>query len=124
MSSWTADELDRIGSASELEIAARRKDGTLHRPTTIWVVRVGNDLYVRSWRGPAGHWYRSTQQRHEGRIHAGGVGKDVTFVAATDEVSAEVDAAYRSKYHGSGAQYVDPMMRPEARKTTIKLVPR
>jgi hypothetical protein len=29
---WTQDELERIGRASELRIAGRRKDGTLRRP--------------------------------------------------------------------------------------------
>jgi hypothetical protein len=48
MSTWTRDELDRIGSAEELEIAAVRDDGTLRKPVTIWVTRHGDDLYVRS----------------------------------------------------------------------------
>jgi hypothetical protein len=124
MSAWTADELDRIGSAAELQIASRRGDGTVRRPTTIWVVRVGDELYVRSWRGPDGHWYRGTQQTHEGHISAGGVEKDVTFVAADDHVSDALDAAYRSKYGSAGSQYVEPMVRPEARATTLKLLPR
>lgn len=29
MTSWTSDELDKIGTAEELEIAPRRSDGTL-----------------------------------------------------------------------------------------------
>jgi hypothetical protein len=29
MTSWTSDELDKIGKAEELEIAALRPDGTL-----------------------------------------------------------------------------------------------
>lgn len=44
MPGWTIDELDRIGAADELEIAAYRMDLTLHRYATIWVVRVGDDL--------------------------------------------------------------------------------
>ena len=44
--SWTTDELDRIGDAEELHIAPRRKDGTLRRAVPIWVVRVGDELYV------------------------------------------------------------------------------
>ncbi len=48
MMAWTDEELDRIGNAQELEIAALRADGTLRGPVTIWVVREGDDLYVRS----------------------------------------------------------------------------
>jgi len=37
---WTSDELSRIEAAPELEIAPRRRDGTLRKPVPIWVVRV------------------------------------------------------------------------------------
>ncbi len=60
--------------------------------------------------------------RHEGRIWAGGVEKDVRFVE-TDNMNDEIDAAYRTKYRRYGAHYVDPMVAPEARVATIKLVP-
>ena len=43
-----------VCAADELQIAARQPDGSLDRYTTIWVVRVGDDLYVRSWRGARG----------------------------------------------------------------------
>jgi hypothetical protein len=58
MTTWTSDELDRIGNAEELRLATQRPDGTLRDPVTIWVIRYGNDLYVRSWRGPGGLWFR------------------------------------------------------------------
>jgi hypothetical protein len=51
---WTSAERDRIGSADELDIAARRRDGSLRSPTTVWVVRCGDDLFVRSYRGHDG----------------------------------------------------------------------
>lgn len=41
MTTWTSDELKKVGTAEELEIASIRRDGTLRRPVTIWVVRVG-----------------------------------------------------------------------------------
>jgi hypothetical protein len=54
MSTGTSEELDRIGSADELQIAPVRRDGTLRTGITIWVVRHGDNLYVRSWRGQSG----------------------------------------------------------------------
>jgi hypothetical protein len=45
-------------------------------------------------------WFRGTQVRHEGRVWAGGVEKDVTFVDAHDDLNDQVDDAYRTKYHG------------------------
>jgi hypothetical protein len=125
MATWTKDELQEIGAAEELELASRRGDGTLSNAVTIWVVRVGDDLYVRSWKGDGGAWFRATRVRHEGHINAGGVGQDVNFVAEPDaDINDQIDAVYRTKYRRHGGRYVDPMVAPTARATTIKLVPR
>lgn len=124
MTPWTDEELDRIGNAEELAIAPRRPNGQLRKPLPIWVVRVGDDLYVRSYRGRAGAWYRAALATHEGRIRAGGVEKDVVFVEETDPgLNDQIDAAYRAKY-GRYPQYVAPMVTPEVRATTLKLAPR
>ncbi len=124
MTTWTSDELDKIGNADELRIATQRPDGTLRSPVTIWVVRHGDDLYIRSYRGPGGSWFRRARERREGRIQAGGVDKDVTFADADHRLDDQIDAAYRPKYRRYSGTYVDPMVAPEARATTIKLVPR
>lgn len=124
MTTWTSDELDKIGKADELEIAPLRRDGTLRNPVTIWVVRHGDDLYVRSGYGHSAAWHRATQRRREGRINACGIDKDVLFVNADPALNDQIDAAYRTKYRRHGARWVDPMVAPEARSTTIKLVPR
>jgi len=71
MATWTKDELQKIAAAEELELASLRSDGTLRNAMKIWVVRVGNDLYVRSWKGDCGAWFRATQgaplRPHRGR---------------------------------------------------------
>jgi hypothetical protein len=121
MSGWTAEELDEIGAADELEIAALRPDGSLRRSTTIWVVRVGDDLYVRSYRGREGAWFRSVLRRPEGRIRAGGVDRDVTFEEPTDADHDAINRAYRSKYARYGGTYVDPMGSPGAAAATLRL---
>jgi hypothetical protein len=123
MATWTNDELSRIGEAEELRIATMRRDGTLRKAVTIWVVRLGNDLYVRSARGQGGAWFRAAQVRYEGHIQAGGVEKDVTFVEESDpEVNAQIDDAYLTKYRRY-PQYVAPMVKPKVRAATIRLVP-
>ncbi len=124
MTTWTRDELDKIGSAEELEIAPLRRDGTVRKPVTIWIVRVGDDLYVRSGYGRNSAWFRGVQVRHEGRIRAGGVEKDVILMDADPNLSDEIDAAYRTRYRRHGATYVNMMTSPEARSATIKLAPR
>jgi hypothetical protein len=124
MTPWTQPELNRIGGVDELKIAALRRDGTLRTPVTIWVVRVGDDLYVRSAFGRAAAWYRGTQVRHEGRVSSGGIRKDVTFADAVPAVLDQISTAYRTKYRRHGAQYVNSVISEEARSATIKLVPR
>src|SRR5438093_2940905 len=124
MARSTGDQLNKAGTAEELEIASLRRDGTLRKRVTIWVVRHGDDLYVRSVNGPTGTWFRGAQMRHEGHIQASGVDKDVTFVEADHDMDDEIDAAYRTKYHRYAASIVGRVTSPEARSTTIKLVPR
>jgi hypothetical protein len=125
MTAWTSDELNKIGKAEELDIISLRRDGTLRKPVTIWVVRIEDGLYVRAFKGRNGPWFRWTQECHEGHIRSGGIDKDVTFLDISDsKINDQVDAAYRSKYGHYEAQYVDPMVTPEARAATIQLVPR
>ncbi len=123
MAGWTSDELNKIGAAEELEIATVRNDGTLRKPVTIWVVRVGDDLYVRSVNGRSATWFRGAQDRHEAHIQAGGVDKDVSLVE-TDDLNDEIDAAYRAKYRRYSASIVNTTLTPQARAATLKLSPR
>ncbi len=125
MTEWTSNELNKIGTAEELEIAGLRRDGSLRSYRTIWVVRIGDDLYVRSVNGRGSDWFRGVLTRHAGRIQAGGVEKDVTFVEQNDPVVQEqIDAAYRKKYGHYPKEYVDACLTPQAHTATVRLKPR
>jgi hypothetical protein len=124
MTTWTSDELNKIATAEEIKIAPLRREGSLRNLVIIWVVRLGDDLYVRSVNGRAGAWFRGAQVLHEGRIQAGGLDKDVTFVEEPDpEINDRIDAAYRLKYRRYPAS-VSSIVSPEARSATIRLLPR
>ena len=124
MAGWTQDELAAIGKAEELQIAPAQGDGTLRRATPIWVVRVGDAIFIRSYRGQNGRWFQAAQQSHEGEISAGGVRKRVRFIDTDDAKTQEaIDEAYRSKYGRYGARYIDPMLSTTARGTTLVLMP-
>ena len=122
MPTWTSDQLDRIGTAEELELSSARPDGTLRNPVTMWVVRHGDALYVRSVNGRESSWFRGVQARHQARILAGGVDQEVTLIE-TDEVDDELDAAYRTKYGRYAANIIDRITSPDARTATLELVP-
>jgi hypothetical protein len=121
---WTSDQLDKFGGAEEIQIASVRRDGTLRKPVTIWVVRYGDDLYVRSVGGRRAYWFRGTQETHEGRIRAGGVQQDVTFVDTDHGIDDELDAAYQAKYRRYAGSVLNSVLTPAARAATIKIVPR
>jgi hypothetical protein len=121
---WTSDELSAIEAAQELEIAPRRRDGTLRKPVPIWVVRVGDDLYVRAAYGPGTGWHRVARVSRAGRIRAGGVEKDVTMEDADGAANDEVDAAYRAKYRRFAGSIVDTVTNADARSSTLRLLPR
>lgn len=123
MTTWSTDDLDRIGDAQEIQIAPENDDGTPRRPTTIWIVRNGDDLFVRSANGPEGRWYRTAAGTRRGRITAAGLTRDVTFTDATDPaVNDQIDAAYLAKY--GSTPWAEPMTRPGPRDTTFRLTPR
>ncbi len=125
MAAWTDNELNKIGTAEELQIASLRSDGSLRKAVTIWVVRLGDDLYVRSYKGRTSAWFSGVQVRHEGHIQAGGVDTDVTFVEEVAlGINDQLDEAYRTKYRRYAPGIVNSILTSEARAATIKLLPR
>jgi hypothetical protein len=124
MTAWTDEELQRIGDAQELQLASARPDGSMRPYVTMWVVRVGEDLYVRSAYGPTNPWYRRARASGSGRIRAGGLERDVAFADAAATVHADIDAAYHDKYDSYGARIVNTVVGPQAEAVTVRLVPR
>jgi hypothetical protein len=124
MKAWTPEELNKFAVAEEIEIAPLGRGGRPRKAVTIWIVCLGDDLYVRSAYGRGSGWFRGAQIRHEGRIRTGDVEKAVTFLDADPGLNGELDAAYRTKYRRHGAQYVNMMVSTDAQSATIKLGPR
>jgi len=123
MGSWTREELETVGEAEELDIAARRGDGSLRPFVTIWVVRAGDALYVRSVKGPEGAWYRGAAAAGTGRIRAGGIERDVAFEETAAEVDAVVTAEYHAKYDRYGPRIVGSVVSASAARATLRIVP-
>ena len=124
MTAWSSDELTRIAEATELRLASRRPDGSMRPFVTMWVVRSGDDLYVRSAYGRSNPWFRRALASGEGRIRVAGVERDVAFEEPGPSVDADLDQAYHAKYDRYGQALVGTVVSPEAARSTIRLVPR
>jgi hypothetical protein len=124
MSGWSERDLARIGAADEIIIAPDPGDRTRGPAVPIWVVRVGDELHVRSYRGPAGGWYRRARVSGNGPIHSRGDEFRLRFRAvAAPELRAQIDDAYRVKYGRYGSSYVKTMTSDPLAATTLQLQP-
>ena len=122
MTAWTGEELNQMGNAEEMEISSLRQDGTLRKQVIIWLVRLGDDLYVRCAYGRSGAWFRGALTCHAGHVSADGINKDVTFVEETDPVlNDRLDEVYRVKYRRYPPS-VEHINSAEARTAAIRLV--
>ena len=90
---------------------------------TIWVVRVGEEVHVRSVNGRGSSWFRGAQTRHQARFRDGGVERDVELVETDDDRPA-VDAACETEYGRRYPTIVPSIVAPSARAATLELVPR
>ena len=122
MTAWARAELDKVGATEELEIAPVR-NGITGKFVTIWVVRVDDELYVRSVNGRSSNWFRAVLRHHQGRIRADGVEKDVKLLEDDSDRNDEIDASYRAKYRRYAARIVDSIVSPKARSATLRLQP-
>ncbi len=121
---WSREELERIGRAEELQIAAMRADGTLRRWVPIWVVYVGEQVYVRTWYRRDSGWFGHVLDSRRARIRVPGLEADVAVadVGEDSQVRAGTDAAYRTKYGHYGTS-VDRMVADGAAAATPRLNP-
>jgi hypothetical protein len=123
MSGWPEEELAASGRADEIRVASRRPDGTLRGFVTIWCVRVGDGVYVRSAHGLDNPWYRRAVKSGRGRVEARGVERDVVFEAPGPEVAGAVTAAYHAKYDRYGPAIVGSVVSADAVRSTLRVEP-
>ena len=124
MRTWTPEELAVFGEPDEIRISSLRPDGTARRAITIWIARLGDDLYVRSAYGPDNGWYRRARASRTGTIQAGRRTAEVAFEDADPAVVEPLHAAYHAKYDRYGARIVDTVVSAEAAAATLRIVPR
>ncbi|MHA7985804.1 DUF2255 family protein [Rathayibacter sp. CAU 1779] len=126
---WDPDELQTIADEDEVVLASRRSDGSLGVVTTIWIVRVGDEAFVRSAFGPGNLWYARAKKAGAGHVAIGGVSRDVIFEDASvgsdrPGDAAAIDRAYHAKYDANYPQeYIEPVSDAASHATTLRLIP-
>ena len=119
---WSPDDLARIGSARELQIAVKRDDGTLRRWVPVWTVVAGDQVYVRTWYRRGTGWFGHALRSRRARIRVPGLEADVAVDdvgQGTTRLREDIDAAYRAKYGNSSS--TTSMVTPEAAATSLRL---
>lgn len=123
MNRWTNRDARTLTAPEEVRVVARRGDGSLRRPRTIWVVGSGDRVFIRSTNGRTADWFRWAIATGTGQIVVRGTARDVTFTEIVDDGDLTVvDAAYRAKY-GRYASIVDHLEGAGPRSATLEVHP-
>ena len=123
MTDWSPEEAARLDREDELELSSRRPDGTLRPFITIWFVRHGDDVIVRSAYGPANGWYRRALASGAGRIRVAGLERDVTFETPDHASDDAISAAYDAKYGRYAKGIVATVISADAVRSTLRVRP-
>ncbi len=114
-------DLSAMAAAEEVRIETRSVAGETHR-TIVWIVAHGGEVYVRSYRGPRGRWFREALADPAIAIHIDGRRVPARAVPATDPASVEgCSEGLRAKYRRS--QSLQAMLDPATLPTTLRLEP-
>ena len=105
----------------EVDVETSSATGTRHH-VPIWVVVDGEDVFVRSYLGQRGRWYREIRQR-PGALIVGRRRIPVRAILADDESSKRrTSTALRRKYARSGSS-LESMLKASVLDTTLRLEP-
>ena len=81
---WDEDLAAALAATREIDVIVPAPDQPAVR-APIWVVSVDGSLYVRSWKGEAGRWYRRARRHGTGSIAAHGLDHAVHFEPPVDD---------------------------------------
>lgn len=116
---FSQEELDLIDRTEEVDIETTGADGAVHK-TIIWAVVDGDDVFVRSYRGPNARWYREALENPDVALDVGGSRVPARAALAIDPDSIErTSAGLLRKYSKDPA--AQSMVRPEVLPLTLRL---
>lgn len=114
-------DLAALAAAEEIDIETRAADGTVHQ-TIVWVMVRDGIVYLRSYRGPSGRWYREALADPAVALHVDGRRLAARAEPATDPASVEAcSQGLRDKYTRSYS--LAAMLADSVLPTTLRVVP-
>jgi hypothetical protein len=120
MSDFDADTLRQLREMREVSI---RTDKHPKAAVVIWVVVAGDEVFVRSWLGNKGRWYRDLAAGGPATLEFAGHRLEVqAFPAGEADSIARSSAEFLRKYQPS--THAQEMVRSETLSTTLRLEPR
>jgi len=118
---FDSETLDLLARTKEVRIETSRQGGPVHS-AIIWIVVDGQDVFIRSFRGERGRWYRETLANPQVTIAAGDRRIEATAVSATDAESVQrCSEGFQLKYPKSKSTPM--MLADDILDTTLRLDP-
>jgi hypothetical protein len=119
MAKFDAETMHELRDVDELAI---RTDKHPKSAVVIWVVVADDEVFVRSWRGAKGRWYRDLAAGGVATLEWAGRSLPVqAFPASDPDAVARTSREFLSKYRRSS--HAQEMVRPETLPTTLRLEP-
>ena len=123
---WNPETLAALADALEVDVTPIAADGSRRSSRTVWSIRVGDELYLRSWKGRGAAWFRDAVATGQGEIAVtgGGASQLVRFeeVDAEANIQAQISATFLTKY--AADRYAAAMNESGPLESTLRLIPR
>ena len=120
MTNFDTDTLRELRDVQEVAIRTEKHPSNA---VVIWVAVADDEVFVRSWRGAKGLWYRDLAAGGPATLEFAGRQLAVQTVPAGDPAAvARASREYLRKYQPS--PHAQEMVRSEILPTTLRLEPR
>ena len=111
-----------LGELQEVQELAIRTEKHPESAVVIWVVVADDEVFVRSWRGAEGRWYRDLAAGGPATLEFAGRRLAVRALPASDQAAvALASREFLRKYQRS--THAQEMVRSETLPTTLRLEP-
>jgi hypothetical protein len=112
-----------LGELRDVQEVAIRTEKHPESAVVIWVVVADDEVFVRSWLGAKGRWYRDIAAGGPATLEFGGRRLAVQAFPVSDQAAiARASREFLTKYQRSS--HAPEMVRPETLPTTLRLEPR